>query len=119
MTADLAFLSPVIAPPPQAASVYEFAASTIHHTIGEQRPRSRHVNRSPTPHDAGALGGADLLEDLLQHGLQVGPEPALEDAAAIVKKNVKYILDKNGGDGVIENLYERLADKIIQRFPYE
>jgi 3-deoxy-D-manno-octulosonate 8-phosphate phosphatase KdsC-like HAD superfamily phosphatase len=42
-----------------------------------------------------------------------------KDAAQIVKSNVKYVLNRNGGDGVVELLYEAFKDKIVQRYPYE
>lgn len=41
------------------------------------------------------------------------------DAAEIVKRNVKCILPKRGGEGVVESLYEHVKENLTQRFPYE
>lgn len=41
------------------------------------------------------------------------------DAADIVKKNVQTIINRKGGEGVVEGLFELVKDKITQRFPYE
>lgn len=41
------------------------------------------------------------------------------NAAEIVKRNCKIVLDKNGGDGIVEEIYEKFSEKIKGRYPYE
>jgi len=48
----------------------------------------------------------------------VGHPYCPQNASSIVKQNAT-ILNRNGGDGVIDALYEQVKDKIIQRYPYE
>ncbi len=49
----------------------------------------------------------------------VGYSYCPSDAAEIVKNSVKTVINRKGGEGVVEGLYELVKDKIIQRFPYE